>query len=116
MTPDEIIQNPDAWWQLTQSQREELASRCTLVQRVQLRRKLNNDWGIGPEVSEDAGFRFIQAMSARDLQILVRFYLDGQSPEQICRESELTETQFKAIKARAKDLIRQCMPAPTANA
>ena len=42
------------------------------------------------------------ALSERDRDILVRFYLHEQPQEQICREMSLTETQFRLLKSRAK--------------
>lgn len=44
----------------------------------------------------------LAALSQRDRDILVRFYLNEQSQEQICREMDLTETQFRLLKSRAK--------------
>jgi RNA polymerase sigma-70 factor (ECF subfamily) len=44
----------------------------------------------------------LAALSQRDRDILVRFYLKEQSQEQICREMSLTETQFRLLKSRAK--------------
>jgi RNA polymerase sigma-70 factor, ECF subfamily len=44
----------------------------------------------------------LAALSQRDRDILVRFYLKEQPQEQICREMELTETQFRLLKSRAK--------------
>lgn len=41
-------------------------------------------------------------LSKRDRDILVRFYLQEQTQEQICREMSLTETQFRLLKSRAK--------------
>jgi RNA polymerase sigma-70 factor, ECF subfamily len=38
----------------------------------------------------------------RDQEILRRFYLQEQTPEQICAEMNLTETQFRLLKSRAK--------------
>jgi RNA polymerase sigma-70 factor (ECF subfamily) len=56
--------------------------------------------------------------SERDRNILVRFYLDEQAREQICREMELTPTQFRLLKSRAKDRFgrigRQLMRVPPA--
>jgi hypothetical protein len=37
-----------------------------------------------------------------DLEPRRRFYLRQQSPETICRELDLTETQFRLKKSRAK--------------
>jgi RNA polymerase sigma-70 factor (ECF subfamily) len=44
----------------------------------------------------------LAALSKRDRDILVRFYLQEQPQEQICREMSLTETQFRLMKSRAK--------------
>jgi len=44
----------------------------------------------------------LAALSQRDRDILVRFYLKEQPQEQICREMDLTETQFRLLKSRAK--------------
>jgi RNA polymerase sigma-70 factor, ECF subfamily len=41
-------------------------------------------------------------MPERQREILVRFYRDEQTPEQICQEMSLTETQFRLVKSRAK--------------
>lgn len=44
----------------------------------------------------------LRRMSARDREILTRFYLDEQPQEQICQEMGLSETQFRLLKSRAK--------------
>lgn len=44
----------------------------------------------------------LRKLSARDREILVRFYLQEQSPEQICEEMRMTDTQFRLYKSRAK--------------
>ena len=44
----------------------------------------------------------LAALSQRDRDILIRFYLKEQPQEQICREMALTETQFRLLKSRAK--------------
>jgi len=46
--------------------------------------------------------RVLRSVSRRDREILTRFYLLGQSQEQICQEMNLTETQFRLLKSRAK--------------
>jgi RNA polymerase sigma factor (sigma-70 family) len=46
--------------------------------------------------------RVLQSLSQRDREILIRFYLQEETQEQICREMELTETQFRLLKSRAK--------------
>lgn len=44
----------------------------------------------------------LAALSQRDRDILVRFYLHEQTQEEICNEMDLTETQFRLLKSRAK--------------
>lgn len=44
----------------------------------------------------------LREVSPRDREILTRFYLLGQSPQQICAEMNLTHTQFRLLKSRAK--------------
>ncbi|MCP5117216.1 MAG: sigma-70 family RNA polymerase sigma factor [bacterium] len=44
----------------------------------------------------------LREISYRDREILTRFYLAEQTQEQICQEMNLTETQFRLLKSRAK--------------
>jgi RNA polymerase sigma factor (sigma-70 family) len=46
--------------------------------------------------------KVLQSISSRDREILTRFYLLGHSQERICAEMELTDTQFRLLKSRAK--------------
>ena len=46
-------------------------------------------------------------MPAHDREVLVRFYLQEQSPERICREMHLTPTQYRLLKHRAKARFAQ---------
>lgn len=46
--------------------------------------------------------KVLRGISRRDREILTRFYLYEQSQEQICDEMNLTETQFRLLKSRAK--------------
>ena len=46
--------------------------------------------------------RVLREMPNRDREILVRYYLQEQTMEQICAEMGLTETQFRLTKSRAK--------------
>jgi RNA polymerase sigma-70 factor, ECF subfamily len=41
-------------------------------------------------------------LKPEEREILTRFYLQGQKPEQICEEMQLTETQFRLNKSRSK--------------
>lgn len=57
--------------------------------------------------------RILKALPEIDRQILKRFYFEGQSAEQICQALQITETQFRLRKSRAKqrvaELTRQAM-------
>jgi len=44
----------------------------------------------------------LSSLTDRDREILTRFYLDEQTQEQICEDMNLTETQFRLLKSRAK--------------
>jgi RNA polymerase sigma-70 factor (ECF subfamily) len=44
----------------------------------------------------------LRSLPDRDREILTRFYLDEQTQEQICEDMNLTETQFRLLKSRAK--------------
>lgn len=46
--------------------------------------------------------KVLRGISRRDREILTRFYLYEQTQEQICAEMELTATQFRLLKSRAK--------------
>ena len=52
--------------------------------------------------SNEVAMRVLRSLPKRDRDVLVRFYLDEQTPEEICRDLDLTETQFRLIKSRAK--------------
>ena len=51
---------------------------------------------------EELAMRVLNSIAKRDREILIRFYLDEQTPEQICSAMNLTDTQFRLIKSRAK--------------
>ncbi len=46
--------------------------------------------------------KVLGGISARDREILTRFYLMEQTQDEICRQMNLTETQFRLLKSRAK--------------
>jgi RNA polymerase sigma-70 factor, ECF subfamily len=52
--------------------------------------------------NEEVAMRILNSIGKRDREVLIRFYLDEQTPEQICQSMNLTETQFRLIKSRAK--------------
>jgi RNA polymerase sigma-70 factor (ECF subfamily) len=51
---------------------------------------------------EKIAWRVLNSISKPDREILSRFYLLEQSQERICAEMNLTETQFRLLKSRAK--------------
>ena len=51
---------------------------------------------------QDVALSMLKGLPKRDREVLVRFYLQEQTAEEICRELNLTETQFRLIKSRAK--------------
>ena len=52
--------------------------------------------------SQDVALRMLGGLPKRDREVLVRFYLQEQTADEICRDLNLTETQFRLIKSRAK--------------
>lgn len=44
----------------------------------------------------------LKSLPERERGVLTRFYLDEETPEKICRDMDLSETQFRLIKSRAK--------------
>jgi RNA polymerase sigma-70 factor (ECF subfamily) len=64
--------------------------------------------GLTPEQEAIAGQKVtlmkeeLREMSGRDFEILSRFYLREQPPEEICAEMGLTQVQFQLLKSRAK--------------
>jgi DNA-directed RNA polymerase specialized sigma24 family protein len=56
-----------------------------------------------PESDLVSADRALRSLSSRDREVLMRFYAQRQSAEEICREMGLTATQFQLIRNRAKD-------------
>jgi len=51
---------------------------------------------------EEVAGAVLRSISERDREILTRFYLMEQTQEEICQEMNLSETQFRLLKSRAK--------------
>ncbi len=51
---------------------------------------------------EQLALRILNSICRRDREVLIRFYLEEQTADQICHAMNLTETQFRLIKSRAK--------------
>jgi RNA polymerase sigma-70 factor (ECF subfamily) len=66
------------------------------------------DRGLDPErmaidrQNLDLAVRLLGSLPIRDREVLIRFYLKEQTPERICSEMDLTDTQFRLIKSRTK--------------
>ena len=87
-----------------------------IEENVQSRKhEIDLDWGLAvrdagsdPEQiaiqsqSEDIARKVLKSIAPRDREVLIRFYLEEQTAEQICGEMSLTETQFRLLKSRAK--------------
>jgi len=54
------------------------------------------------EQNLEVAMRILNSLHKREREVLMRFYLKEQKADQICSEMELTETQFRLIKSRAK--------------
>ncbi|HEU0142937.1 MAG: sigma-70 family RNA polymerase sigma factor [Bryobacteraceae bacterium] len=63
---------------------------------------LNPEQRIVAKEKADLMKTVLSELATRDREILTRFYLLEQSQEQICADMELTETQFRLLKSRAK--------------
>jgi RNA polymerase sigma factor (sigma-70 family) len=50
----------------------------------------------------ELAMRILHSIPERDREVLIRFYLREQPQEQICQELNLSTTQFRLIKSRAK--------------
>ncbi len=51
---------------------------------------------------QELALRILGSIAKRDREVLIRFYLHEQSQHDICRAMNLTATQFRLIKSRAK--------------
>jgi RNA polymerase sigma-70 factor (ECF subfamily) len=66
------------------------------------------DFGRDPEncimdqEEEELAYRVLKGVSSRDREILIRFYLREEPQDLICEKMNLTETQFRLLKSRAK--------------
>jgi RNA polymerase sigma-70 factor (ECF subfamily) len=52
--------------------------------------------------NRELAMRILRSIPTRDREVLIRFYLREQTPPEICRDLNLSETQFRLIKSRAK--------------
>lgn len=50
----------------------------------------------------DMAMRILGGLRERDREVLLRFYVEEESGAEICRAMDLTDTQYRLIKSRAK--------------
>ncbi|MGO9232409.1 MAG: hypothetical protein ACLQKA_24695 [Bryobacteraceae bacterium] len=55
--------------------------------------------------------RVLKEMPGQDREILLRFYLHEEHPEDIQRALGITETQYRRVKSRAKSRFRELQEA-----
>jgi RNA polymerase sigma-70 factor, ECF subfamily len=65
-------------------------------------RQISPERRVQDRQTQELAMRLLRSLPARDREVLTRFYLQEQSAERICAEMNLTETQFRLIKSRAK--------------
>ena len=65
-------------------------------------RKPNPEVAVIEGQKTDLAMRVLQSIPPRDREVLIRFYLKEQPVNQICQDLNLTDTQFRLIKSRAK--------------
>lgn len=65
-------------------------------------RQHDPEWTSILRQEEEIAWRVLGGISRRHREILIRFYLQEQTQQEICQEMNLTETQFRLLKSRAK--------------
>jgi len=70
-------------------------------------RRPSPESGIIRRQHRELASRILSAMRERDREVLLRFYVREQRPTEICREMDLSETQFRLLKSRAKARLTQ---------
>jgi len=65
-------------------------------------RQPNPEWKVIDRENVEMALRVLRSLRWRDREVLVRFYLKEQSMAQICSDLQLSQTQFRLIKSRAK--------------
>ena len=65
-------------------------------------RQRNPEQHVAYQQKTEFMLEILRQLSERDREILTRFYLHEETQDQICAEMNLTETQFRLLKSRAK--------------
>lgn len=53
--------------------------------------------------------KMLRELSDRDFEVLSRFYIREQPPQQICKDMGMTQVQFQLLKSRAKARLAELM-------
>ena len=56
--------------------------------------------------NQKAALKILRSVSPNDREILIRFYLQEQTPEQICREMDLTEEELRLLRSHSRTLFK----------
>jgi RNA polymerase sigma-70 factor (ECF subfamily) len=109
------VRNPEALnsYVWTVARRKAVEAQVSLRRRRALEQSCDDVLGLtsrdsNPEVAmiereqRDIAMRVLQTFRPRDREVLVRFYLQEQTAEDIQRDLGLTPTQFRLVKSRAK--------------
>ena len=51
--------------------------------------------------------RVLRELSPREREVVKRFYVNEQSPAQICSEMSLTRSQFRSLKSKVRGRFEQ---------
>ncbi len=65
-------------------------------------RRVNLEYNVYRQQKRRILREILSSMPQRDSDVLERFYVHEQTKEQICREMNLTPTQFRLLKSKAK--------------
>jgi RNA polymerase sigma factor (sigma-70 family) len=88
--------------------REQRMKWCSLeLGPVMADRRPGPELGIIHRQHRELAGRIMLGMREREREVLVRFYVEEQPADQICHDMELSETQFRLLKSRAKARLTQ---------
>jgi RNA polymerase sigma-70 factor, ECF subfamily len=71
--------------------------------------RMNPEQGVIAREKLELARSALNRMPVRQREVLIRFYLREQPKERICREMNLSETQFRLMKSRAKARLSRAL-------
>jgi DNA-directed RNA polymerase specialized sigma24 family protein len=77
-------------------------------------RSVSSEYAHRAAEEQQIALRILKTAPHCDREALARFYLNEQSPEEICRDLRLTLEEFGLIKSRAKARFRELCAARVA--